>query len=117
MGREVSKWLAKFNHYICEKCKAVTITKHEHDGVTPFMLGCRATPGCKGMAQSTMYRGSQDEAQVPHVVWYRAETPEELSAALAPANLRARDWLREHHAKGGCLLRETMISSQYRGAH
>lgn len=96
-----------FNHYICEKCGAITIAKHEHDGVTPFMLGCWATPGCKGTAMSRFYRGPQGEEQRPHVVWYRPQSEAELEAALnQEPNVDHREWMREHYENGGCLMRD-----------
>lgn len=97
---------ATWNHYTCEACGAVTIAKHEDEGVTPFMLRCRATSGCREIATSGMYRGPQDDDQVPHIIWYRPKTAAELEAALAPMSDRARVSTREHYEKGGALLRE-----------
>ena len=112
----------RFNHYACEACGQITIAKHEDQGVTPFMLGCRATPGCSGSAFSKMYQGSQDPAQVPHVIWFRPTDPGAVDAAieaeLVEAKRRGRltgigkrehdvllRGMREHYAKGGCLIK------------
>jgi hypothetical protein len=48
------------NVYTCRKCGGRTITLDvDEDGVTPFMLRCRASGNegdCDGMAESSMYR-------------------------------------------------------------
>jgi hypothetical protein len=82
----------KFNHYACQSCGAITIAFHQDDGVTPFMLRCRATKGCGGDAYSAFYRGSQAAAQVPHVIWFRPTTLADLELALKwyPRRFRAR---------------------------
>lgn len=43
------------NVWRCPKCRKDTMAIHRDPGVTPMMLGCRATEGCDGMAQSLMY--------------------------------------------------------------
>ncbi len=43
------------NRYTCEECAGQIITENMIDLVTPFMLGCRATPGCKGTMTSGFY--------------------------------------------------------------
>jgi hypothetical protein len=40
------------NKYICVKCHRSIVTRYDNVGTTPFMLRCRATPGCDGMMQS-----------------------------------------------------------------
>lgn len=95
-----------FNHYVCEKCRQTTITFHEDDGVTPFMLKCRATPNCQGVAYSSFYRNSQDPAQVPHVIWYRPATPETLDKAIRQYPKRFRADVLQHFNLGGCLDRK-----------
>lgn len=45
----------KINVYVCEKCGTGTITINAVEGVTPFMIGCRAdwpAGDCDGEAQS-----------------------------------------------------------------
>lgn len=43
------------NRYTCEKCGEHVITENTFDLVTPFMVGCRVTPGCDGMMTSGFY--------------------------------------------------------------
>src|SRR5882672_1113027 len=78
-GRMTPKW----NHYRCPRCQGVTVAMHEADGVTPFLLSCRATPGCTEWAMSENYRGSQADDQKPDVIWYRPETEAEAIAEIA----------------------------------
>lgn len=110
-----------FNHYRCEACGAITIAKHEDQGVTPFQIRCRATARCRGDAFSCFYRGPQDPAQVPHIVWYRP-TPIDVDAEITKgieqlrrqgeldgSNATQREQLhanmRRHYELGGCLMR------------
>ena len=98
-----------FNHYTCQTCGMVTITKHEDDGVTPFMLRCRANPHCDGTAYSNVYKGPQDESQQPHVIWFRPKGRRALLAALKLLPRQVRNDVREHFDKGGCLSREVNL--------
>lgn len=85
----------KVNAYTCEKCGKQTVTIDRHEGVTPFMLGCRATPRCTGMGTSGFYRCAQ--SLVPVYEWFKP-TIEELQ----------RDWTLpsvQHALQGGLLLR------------
>ena len=110
-----------FNHYVCEICRQTTIAKHADPGVTPFQMRCRATPGCGGAAFSRMYQGSQDPAQVPHVIWIRPEGDAAITAAIAaeikdaqrrgqlpglarPERDRLLRQMRDHYDRGGCLM-------------
>lgn len=96
-----------WNHYACQTCGRTTVAKHEDPGVTPFIIPCLAMPGCPGRAQSQFYRGSQADTQVPHLVWYRPKTIEELGAALAAeAHPARRAWMFTHVLEGGCLMRK-----------
>lgn len=87
------------NIYTCKKCGGVTITIDIDDGVTPFMIRCRASGNedrCDGMAQSCMYR-------VP------VETPDAEWEWFKPTGSQylklSRD-MREHVDKGGLDLRK-----------
>jgi hypothetical protein len=51
------KFGPRVNVYTCRKCRKETWTVDVDEGVTPFMLGCRATKGCDGMAESSFYPG------------------------------------------------------------
>ena len=99
-----------FNHYVCQRCRQTTVTKHEDDGVTPFLLGCRATPGCNGTAQSSFYRGPQDPNQNVHGIWFRPKNAMALKKELLKFHRRFRAEMREHVEKGGCLLREMTVT-------
>ena len=75
--------VGKENVYVCEKCGGYTVTIDVDDGVTPFMLGCRANmqeiildgkvvgfaPTCKGMAQSASYPKGPRPAHIPPPAW------------------------------------------------
>lgn len=67
----------QLNRYTCQKCNGQIVTIDRDDGTTPFMLGCRATAGCKGMMQSSFYRGVEGE---PTFEW-RKPTVKEIRKA------------------------------------
>ncbi len=62
------------------------------------MLDCRATPGCGGMATSSMYPRGPRPAHIPAPTWewYRP------NLAAFPD---LKPWERDHVAQGGALLR------------
>ena len=84
----------KPNVYVCEACHEELVTVDVDEGVTPFMLGCRATPGCSGMAQSAMYNVPPERVAEATHEWYKPATMDGLSAAV-----------QDHVGKGGLLLR------------
>ncbi len=106
--------MKKWNHYTCEKCGGVTIARHDDEGVTPFMIRCRAKDisrigginghGCEGMASSNFFSGSQDDSQIPHVIFYRP-SPMEAISAINKEPKRDRAWLLDHYQKGGSLMK------------
>lgn len=99
--------MEKWNHYVCPRCKGITIAKHEDEGVTPFFLNCRATPGCLGLAESRIYRCSQDDNQRPDVVWYRPASELEAREEIArTVQAPYREATLEHWRMGGALMRE-----------
>lgn len=51
--------VGKKNSYQCELCGLEFVTVNLADGVTPFMVACRATPNCNGMAESSFYQIDQ----------------------------------------------------------
>lgn len=51
----------RLNRYTCQKCGQGIVTIDEDEGVTPFMLACRATKGCDGIMQSSFYRTDESE--------------------------------------------------------
>jgi hypothetical protein len=88
------------NLYRCDVCGKGTVTMNRDEGTTPFMLSCRATPGCKGSAQSSMYRVQQD--LTPIIVFIKP-TPLELANFLKKQSPRFHRAIREHVDKGGLL--------------
>ena len=67
----------KRNSYQCTTCRGIIFTEDKDEGVTPFMLKCRATEGCDGTMESAFYRLPEQAALVrPHFIW-RKPTPEE----------------------------------------
>src|ERR1035437_3016389 len=94
--REVAaKSQGKRNIYTCDECLGHVVTVDVADGVTPFLIGCKVTPGCKGLMQSSMYRVF-DKRMRADFEWY-APTKEQTVALSAG--------LREHASKGGLVLR------------
>lgn len=82
------------NAYICPQCKMATVTRNIEPGVTPLMIGCRATPVCDGMAISQFYRGFFGMAPVR---WgWRHPTKAEFE--------RADSSMQEYYAKGAMML-------------
>lgn len=71
----------KINVYICPVCHGNTVTIDRDEGVTPFLLDCRAsgeTGKCKGMAQSSFYQAFHPMPE-PAWEWYKPTDPVELS--------------------------------------
>lgn len=90
------------NVYVCEACGGHTVTKNRDEGTTPFMISCRATVGCKGVAQSSFYRVSQN--QTPVLLWIKP-TPEELERfikAQSGGDFHTVE-IRRHVSMGGLL--------------
>ncbi len=106
--------MKKWNHYTCPKCKGVTVARHDDEGVTPFLIRCRAKdvkhtsgivmPGCTELAQSCFFDCDQSDEQTPQVIFYRPE-PQEAIKEINKSSKREREWLLEHYAKGGSLMR------------
>lgn len=72
--------MSKRNSYQCTTCGGIVFTEDRDEGVTPFMMGCRATDGCDGTMESAFYRLPDQAAKVrPHYVW-RKPTAEEYAA-------------------------------------
>jgi len=65
-----------------------------HEGVTPFMIKCRASFNCDGQMQSSMYRVF-DQNMAETYQWYKPASLEDLR----PGEI-------EHVKKGGLLLRK-----------
>ena len=86
--------LGKLNIYTCDACRGHIVVCDIDTGVTPFMLGCKATPECKGMMKSSMYRVFDQDMAASHV-FYRPTTTQFLDQATL-----------QHVMQGGLLLRE-----------
>lgn len=84
----------KRNIYVCEACKEHIVTVDIDDGVTPFMIGCQCTDGCKGMMVSSMYRVWDQSMKASHE-WRRP--PASVWGELSPGALA-------HVQKGGLIL-------------
>lgn len=84
------------NIYTCRLCGGHIVTIDKDEGSTPFQLACRATEGCNGPMQSSMYRVF-DQGMRPSHEWYKPDQHEceHLS-----------DGERQHVGMGGLLLRE-----------
>lgn len=110
----------RINAYVCDDCRAVTVTVDRHEGVTPMFLACRAlgepnSPGnpCKGRGVSSMYELRMlrhrlaelgvaelpDEWPAPTWEWYKP------SATAVKRMLRDEPATAEHCRKGGLMLR------------
>lgn len=85
----------KKNAYTCTICKTRIVTEDVVDGVTPFMLGCRADKQCRGSMQSHFYQIDQNE--VATYEWYR---PSLRSAAKQGQEMY------EHVKRGGLDMRK-----------
>ena len=91
----MSENVGQMNVYSCDTCRGRIVTVNLVDGTTPMMLGCRATPGCRGTSYSHFYRVPPD--LVPDHEWYRPTGRE--YARLSPA-------MREHVDLGGLAIRK-----------
>lgn len=92
----------RVNVYVCPVCAGYTVTIDIHRGVTPFMLGCRASgrPGdCGGMAESSFYPKGTQPAHIPPPSW------EWYTPSDAEYRRLNRD-MREHVDKGGLMIRK-----------
>ncbi len=80
------------NAYTCDRCHQNIITIDRDDGVTPFMLACRATAGCTGTMRSQFYFQNERTLSPPQYEW-RKPTRQEY-ANMSPA-------MRQHIDIGG----------------
>lgn len=99
------------NVYVCEKCGRYTVTVDVDEGVTPFLLGCRAAGSegvCKGLAQSQFYPKGPRPPHIPAPAWewYKPD-----AAELE----RSTPDMREHAEKGGLFLRKRGEEARRKG--
>jgi hypothetical protein len=83
----------KKNIYTCEACHGHIVTVDVDEGVTPFMLTCKAHERCSGTMLSSLYC-VYDQSMAASHEWYRPASTADLSPGLL-----------EHVLKGGLLLR------------
>lgn len=86
----------KKNVYRCSDCNETIATIDRDQGVTPFMIRCKAD-NCKGMMESNFYRVAQNISATYE--WYSPDEAERLKLKDQPAVL-------DHVEMGGLLLRE-----------
>ena len=67
----------KKNAYVCDKCKKHIITIDVDDGVTPFMIECKATKNCDGSMYSNFY--SIDQSMPAQLEWFMPKSSEGYS--------------------------------------
>jgi hypothetical protein len=79
------------NKYTCTTCRGEIVTVDLDEGVTPFALACRATPGCGGVMQSCFY--TCDQVLKPSWVWFKPKTLKGLDAGT-----------RDHVERGGLVV-------------
>ena len=87
------------NSYRCETCGKSITTIDIDDGVTPMMLACRATPGCRGTMRSGFYV-SVDRSAKPDYEWFMPKSCKGYSREMV-----------EHFKKGGLDLRKSAEQS------
>lgn len=88
---------SNLNIYVCDRCGEHVVTKDTEDGVTPFMIGCKAGCGCRGMMTSSMYRVFDPDGKMKWTYeWYRPSADRVISLS---------QWEYDHVSKGGLLLR------------
>lgn len=83
----------QMNTYTCESCRGVISTVDLDDGVTPFMIRCNISDGCKGLMKSGMYRTRPSDPPAEWE-WFK---PTDLSSYS--------ESMKEHIMAGGLVLR------------
>ena len=103
----MSELLPRENVYTCQKCGRYTVTVDVDEGVTPFMIQCRAQDGpprrCTGMAHSNFYPKGPRPKHIGPPQWeFYKPTDAELRVKYKGDLL---EQMREHVSKGGLDLR------------
>lgn len=97
----------RLNAYRCPTCGKFTVTADVDDGTTPATLGCRATPGCTGMAYSLGYPDADRwPAAVPRTPGWEWYAPD----AAAMQRVRHQGgamWA--HVSAGGLMIRRRTV--------
>lgn len=89
------------NVYTCRNCGGHTVTIDVDEGVTPFLLDCRASGregDCDGIAQSACYPKGLRPPQIPAPAWewYKPSPSEARKLNRA---------MKQHVRAGGLLIR------------
>ncbi len=87
----------RINVYTCDKCGGKTVTIDIHEGVTPFILRCRASGregDCNGKSYSSLYRVAP--GLIPMWEWFTPVGSEYNKLSVD---------MKEHVDKGGLDLR------------
>lgn len=88
------------NVYSCEDCGKYIVTIDRDLGIAPYLIDCVATPACKGVMRSALYRIIPWIAALGHLTpaweWYKPDP-----AVAERLNKKNQDLLR----RGGLLLR------------
>lgn len=101
---------SRINVYVCQTCGGYTVTIDVDEGVTPFMIGCRASGEereCKGVAHSSFYPKGPRPPHIPEPAWewYRMTDAE----ARRQEKKYPGSW--HHHEQGGLWIRKRAVSS------
>jgi hypothetical protein len=97
----------KENVYTCQKCGGFTVTIDVDEGVTPFMLKCRASGregDCDGFAMSAMYPKGTRPPHIPAPAWEWFKPTGDYYDSLPPA-------MKEHVDNGGLDIRKRETSN------
>lgn len=110
--------MLRMNYWTCQSCGKRTVGVHrlgDESSVTPFMLGCRATPGCKGTGYSAFYPGTLPlDLPAPHVEFFVPRGTVERVEFLRQQPSRDRPWWQDHLDNGGAAMR-LMDGSPFHG--
>ena len=89
------------NVYTCPECGGLTVTVDIDVGVTPFLLGCRASGregDCGGLAESAFYPAGKRPSHIPEPVWEWYRPTDAEVEKMSPA-------MQEHIHAGGLDIR------------
>lgn len=93
------------NLYVCQTCRNVVVTIDRDEGVTPFMIRCRALSNCTGMMHSVCY-------QIPEKYRDKEPTFEWYKPNIKDVSIQNR----AHVHSGGLLLRRIGEDAKSSGA-
>ena len=85
------------NRYTCGICGGSIITENTIDLVTPFMVGCRATPDCIGTMNSALYPPEAAELRPTHL-WV-PYTEVEIAGFRRVGDQEMVEWATGDHGK------------------